>query len=72
MARYLITTRRDARSPDGLTALDAVSSDPDVTIVSSGDPHMVTVETSTESADRLRDKLASTHFIEPEIRRGLH
>ncbi len=72
MARYLVTTRRDARSEDGPTALAAVSSEPGVTVVSSADPHMVTVEMSPDTADRLRDKLAATTFVEPEIRRGLH
>jgi hypothetical protein len=32
---------------------------------------MVTVETTAEIADELRQKLTATHFVEPEVRRGL-
>ena len=73
MPRYLVTTRRELRATDGAsTALEAVRSVPGVTVLSSGDPHMVTIEASDQTADGLRQKLANTHFVEPEIRRQLY
>ena len=72
MPRYLVTTRRELRTTGGAsTALEAVQSVPGVTVLSSGDPHMVTIEASDQTADSLRRKLANTHFVEPQIRREL-
>ncbi len=73
MPRYLVANKRgisDIRG-DVPTALEAVSSEPNVTVVGFSDPHMVTIDTSAELADRLRQKLAATHIVEPEIRREL-
>ena len=70
MARYLVTTRRSERS-SAPAARDAVAAEPGVKLVNSEDPHMVTIEASDEAADRLRDKLKGTHFVEPEVRRSL-
>ena len=67
-----MTTRREARVGAGTpTALEAASSEPGVSVLQSSDPHMVTIETSGEGAARLRQKFGATHFVEPEIRRGL-
>ena len=72
LARYVVTTRRDARAQGGTpTALDVASSQPGMKVVAYSDPHMVTVETTAEIADELRQKLTATHFVEPEVRRGL-
>ncbi|HTT60358.1 MAG TPA: hypothetical protein VMG35_00905 [Bryobacteraceae bacterium] len=73
MARYVVATRRDQRdSGDVATALDAIRGEPGIQVVGAADPHMVTIEASDEDAGRLREKLAGTHFVEAEIRRGLH
>ena len=73
MPRYVVTTRRDARVGGAApTALAAAASEPGVTVVQSSDPHMVTIEASPEAAERLKQKLAATHIVEPELRRGLH
>ena len=70
MARYLVSTRRADRG-SAQTACEAVAGEAGVTVVNSDDPHMVTIDASEETADRLRTKLAGTHFVEPEIRRSL-
>jgi hypothetical protein len=68
----VVTTRRDARVGGGApTALAAASSEPGVTVVQSSDPNMVTIEASAEAAERLKERLAKTHFVEPEVRRSL-
>jgi len=70
MVRYIITTRRNLRGSTP-SAQDAVAADPRIKVVNSDDPEMVTVEASEDAADELRAKLEKTHFVEPEIRRGL-
>jgi hypothetical protein len=70
MARYIITTRRNLRGSVP-SAHDVVAADPRVKILNSNDPQMVTVEANEEAADELQAKLKETHFVEPEIRRGL-
>jgi hypothetical protein len=70
MARYLVTTRRTERD-SAVSARDAATAEPGVQLVSSNDPHMVTIEASEDAASRLRTKLKDTHFVEPEIRREL-
>lgn len=73
MPRYVVTTRRDARTGGGApSALAAAQSEPGVTVVQSSDPKMVTIEASPDTAERLKRKLAATHIVEPEVRRGLH
>jgi hypothetical protein len=73
MPRYVVTTRRDVRAGGAAaTALAAVTSEPGVTVVQSSDPHMVTIDASPEAAERLKQKLAATHIVEPEVRRSLH
>jgi hypothetical protein len=71
MPRFLVTTHRAIRS-EALTACDAVKNEPGITLLSANDPESVTIEASEDAADRLRTKLRDTHFVEPEIRRGLH
>lgn len=70
MARYLVTTRRIKRG-SALSARDALVAEPGVTLVNSDDPQMVTIDATEDVANRLRDKLHETHFVEPEIRRSL-
>lgn len=70
MARYLVTTRRTERD-SAMSALEAVTAEPGIKLLSSNDPQMVTIEASEDAANRLRAKLKGTHFVEPEIRRGL-
>jgi len=70
MPRYVVTTHRAARA-SAISARDALAAEPDVTVVSSNDPHMVTIEASEAAARDLQAKLKDTHFVEPEIRRGL-
>ena len=67
-----MTTRREARGGAATpTALAAASSEPGVSVLQSSDPHMVTIETSAEGAERLRQKFGATHFVEPEVRRSV-
>jgi hypothetical protein len=68
MPRFLVTTCRTPAAPPQ-SALEAVNSEPGVTLLNSSNPQMVTIEASESAADRLRDKLKGTHFVEPEIRR---
>jgi hypothetical protein len=68
--RYLVTTRRSERGKVS-SALDAVSAEPEVTLVNSTNPQSVTIDTNEDTANRLRAKLGNTHFVEPEIRRSL-
>jgi hypothetical protein len=70
MPRYLVTTRRSKRD-SAKPAVDVVSAEPGVTLLNSTDPHMVTIEASEAEANRLQAKLHDTHYVEPEIRRGL-
>ena len=70
MLRYLVTTRRTERDA-AMSARDAVMAEPGVKLVSSYDPNMVTIEAGEDAASRLRTKLQGSHFVEPEIRRGL-
>ena len=72
--RYLVTTRRELIRQGGepTTALAAVGSFPGVSVVAHADPNTVTIDTDAETAERLRNALSATHFVEPEIRRGLH
>jgi hypothetical protein len=70
MPRYLVTTRR-AQRDSAISARDAVTAEPGVKLVSSNDPQMVTIEATEDAATRLQAKLKDTHFVEPEIRRGL-
>ena len=70
MPRYLVTTRRAKRN-SAISAHDAVMAEPGIKLVSANDPHMVTIEASEDAASRLQAKLKDTHFVEPEVRRGL-
>lgn len=72
LARYLVTRKRDLPESESPSALDAVSSDPNVKVVASSNPNMITIETTEETADKLRQTLATTHFVEAEVRRDLH
>jgi hypothetical protein len=70
MPRYLVTTRRAERGK-APSAREAVMAEPGIKLLSSNDPQMVTIEASEDDANRLQAKLKNTHFVEPEIRRGL-
>ncbi|HJT34797.1 MAG TPA: hypothetical protein VJ783_22410 [Pirellulales bacterium] len=71
MPRYLVTTRRAVRD-SVMPARDAVAAEPGIRLLNADDPQMVTIEASDDAAKRLQDKLKDTHFVEREIRRGLH
>ena len=70
MPRYLVTTRR-ANRDSAMSARDAVTGESGIKLVSSNDPHMVTIEASEDAASRLQAKYKDTHFVEPEMRREL-
>lgn len=70
--RYVVAARRGLGDSNIPSALDAIADEPGIQVVSSADPHMVTIEADAGDADRLREKLAATHFVEAEVRRGLH
>lgn len=72
MPAFVVTTRRTASAGKPATALDAVASEAGVTVLAADNPDVVTIETTPEIAERLRARLAATHFVEPEQRRGLH
>ena len=71
MPRHLVTTHPEDRD-SAISARDAVTAEPGITIVNSNDPHMVTIQASEDAARHLQAKLKDTHFVEPEFRRGLH
>lgn len=73
MGRFVVTTRRELRGGEHNvpTALHAVSSTPQVKVVGFSDPDTVTIDTDEDTANRLREELATTHYVEPEVRRGL-
>jgi hypothetical protein len=70
MGRYLVTTRRSDRDT-AMSAADAVKNQPGITPVQTTDPQMVTIEATEDAANRLRQKLQATHYVEPEIHRSL-
>lgn len=74
MARFLVTTRREPirKGDQPPTALSAVDSFPGIKVVGYADPNTVTIDTDDATAEKLRSALSGTHFVEPEIRRGLH
>jgi bisphosphoglycerate-independent phosphoglycerate mutase (AlkP superfamily) len=73
MPRYLVTTHRDLRQASGTqSALEEVQNEPDLTVVNSANPDMVTIEASKETAEALERRLSKTHFVEPEVRRQLN
>ena len=71
--RYLVTTRRELIRQGGKppTALAALGAFPQVKVVGHSDPNMVTIDTDEETAGQLRNSLSATHYVEPEIHRGL-
>jgi hypothetical protein len=48
-----------------------VQNQPDITVLNSTDPHMVTIEASPNAADQLSRKLGDTYYVEPEVRRHI-
>jgi len=70
MPRFLVSTRRDAVKAVP-SALAAVGKEGAIKIVNSSDPNMITIETSHERAQELRKRLSDTHYVEPEMVRGL-
>ena len=73
MARFVVTTRRDARgAADTASALEVAATIPGISVVSSDDPQAVTIDATTEEAQALRERYGATHIVEPEIRRGLN
>ncbi len=73
MPRFLVTTRRELirQGDEPATALSAVSSFPGVKVVAYADPNTVTIETDEQTAEKLRDALSGSYYVEPEIHRGL-
>jgi hypothetical protein len=74
MSRYVVMTRRDTvpQGTDQHSALSALSSFPGIRIVGYADPNTVTIDTDEQTAEKLTKALSGTHYVEPEIRRGLH
>jgi hypothetical protein len=69
--RYLVTARRGSPPSESRpSALDAVRQHPGVTVVTSANADMVTIEASPGTADALKDKLKDHFFVEPEVRRN--
>ena len=54
-----------------MTALAAVEHEQGVEIISAMNPHMVTIDAAEDRAASIAGKLAETHIVEPEVRRGL-
>ena len=71
MPRYLVTTQRALRGRVP-TARAMVSDLPNVEVIDAHDPEMVLIETSEDSATELKERLAATHFVDPETRHGLN
>ena len=71
MPRYLVTTRRSMRD-SAISARGAMESQPGVVLEPGDNPDMVTIEADEATVDRLKETYKDTHFIEPEIQRGLH
>jgi hypothetical protein len=69
--RYLVTTHRALRGRVA-SARDAVRDVPDVTIIDARDTNMIHIEASEAVADKLKEHLASTHFVDPETHHHLH
>ncbi len=70
MPRYLITLRRERRG-SAKPALDAVKQFPDVSVEQVHSDDMVTVDTSEETATKLKEAIGGDFHIEPEMRRSL-
>ena len=70
MPRYVVMKRRDTHGT-AKSALDAVSNEAGVSIISADNPDVVTIETTEATAKRLRATLQGTHHVEPEVRRSL-
>jgi len=71
MPRYLVTTRRALRGSVA-SAYDAVRNAAGVAVIDARDPEMVLIESSEQTASALKQKLAGSHFVDPETRHGLH
>jgi len=54
-----------------MTALDALEHEPGVEIINGMNPHMVTIDAAEDRAASIAGKLAETHIVESEVRRGL-
>ena len=54
-----------------MTALAAIENEPGVEIINGMNPQMVTIDTAEDRAASIAAKLAATHILEPEVRRGL-
>lgn len=70
MPRYLVTTKRALRGRVP-SAAEAVRGAPDVQVVDAHNPDMVCIEASEATADKLKTRLESTHFVDPETRHRL-
>ena len=70
MPRFLVTTRRELLG-EAPSARAVVTSDPSVKIVQIHSADMVTIDATDAAADELKQKVAATHYVEPEIRRDL-
>jgi hypothetical protein len=68
--RYLVTTRRALRGRVP-SAADVIRDAPDVKVINAHDPDMVCIEASEATAEQLKQRLASTHFVDPETRHRL-
>ncbi len=71
MPRYLVTTQRALRGRVP-SAQEVVRDAPGVHVIDARNPEMVQIETSEETAAELKERLAATHFVDPETRHRLH
>ena len=70
MARYIVSTKRELRG-EVPSAADVAAAAPRVTVLNNQNPDMITIDADAGAADALRSQFAATHFVEPEIMRGL-
>jgi hypothetical protein len=71
MPRYLVIKHRSGADA-APSSSEVLADQPDVKVLQATNPNMVLIEASEATAARLQQSLAKTHYIEQEIRHGLH
>ncbi len=67
MPRYLVTIQRAVRGRVA-SAQEVLRDAPGIEVIDARNPDMVQIETSEETAAKLKEKLATTHFVDPVTR----